>query len=180
MKLVYGFKSLFLLIILAGLCIGLPAQDRNAVMARGNIWINENPGFGTGTVSALFGEYFVENPGTRPGDKRYMFTVRVCGEPRLLNESGWQSRPASVSLVQRREAGNLLIGHTFSGIPGLGVWAIIFCFPQPESTNLPAASGIPDDLAINRLIIAWLERFRYFFSLVRFTSDMSLPAVISF
>jgi len=184
--------------------IGLYAQTRQAVMVKGNLWINDNPGFGTGTVNALYGEYRVEIPGIESHAHTPAFTVRVCGNPRLVGGAGWQSRPGgtlselrnqqmlSTSLVQRQEDGNLLIGYQFSGVSSFGEWSVIFCFPRAGNADAslaadaavaadaPAAPNPLNDVAINRLINSWNDRFRYFVSVIRVTSDLSLPAVVTF
>ena len=159
---------------------GIFAQNRQAVMVTGNTWITGNPGFGGENITALFGEYRVEFPGEIDRESPYTFTVRVCIEPGLLTAEGWQLRPGSSSLLQRQEKPGLLIGFPFSGGVGLGVWTVIFCFPPGSGAELQT---LPDGLGnadINRLINAWTERFYYFFSLIKVSSDMSLPAVFGF
>jgi hypothetical protein len=171
--------------------MNLYAQNRQAVMLRGNTWVTENPAFSDGTVTSLFGEYCVEIPGAEIPGSQYTFTVRVTGEPRILTSGGWKPRPGSASLLQRKENGATLIGFLFSGGEHLGSWTVMFGFPvtgeaeQPPAGMQPAAGisipeNILDDADINRLINEWTERFQYFFSLVKFASDMSLPAVVMF
>ena len=174
------FRNAFFLCFLICGCTGLFAQNRQAVMVKGNTWINENPGFGIETVTSLYGEYRIEIQDNGIYKNQYTFSVRVCGEGSLLTVDGWQNRPGSASMLQRRENSGLLIAYPFFGGADLGTWTVIFCFPlSPEADSQPLP-GLIDDAGIYLLINAWTERFRYFFSLVRVASDMSLPAVVSF
>lgn len=173
------YVSVFFLCFLIGPWAGLYAQNRQAVMIRGNTWRTENPGFGTGTITALSGEYRIDIQGSVRRENRSAFSVKVCGDPRLLDAEGWQFRQGGASLVQRRENGVLLIGFPFSGGAYLGSWTVIFYFP---GANADSHTPIPvlDDVSINRLINAWIEHFRYFFSSVKVASDISLPAIVGF
>jgi hypothetical protein len=167
---------LFFLCLLLNLRHGIEAQTRQAVMIRGNIWVTDNPGFGSGAITALFGEYRVKIQHEEAINTSFVFTVRVNGDPALLNTQGWQRRPGSVPMLQRQENGNLYIGYLFSGGTDLGEWTVIFCFFGADKADF----NVLDDIAINRLIGTWSERFRYFFSLIKIPSDMSLPAVVIF
>jgi hypothetical protein len=165
---------------LAGLAApGLEAQTRQAVLDRGNIWVKEIPGFENPALSALYGEYYLEFPaGAAPeageaetGGPRCQ--VWLAGEA-LSFPGGWQPRTriSGIAVSQRREGDTLLAGFSFSGGPGLGSWTAVFQFSQ-------GAAGL-DDPGANALMGRWLDRFRYFLSLIKTPADVSLPAVFAF
>ena len=147
------------------------SQNRQAVLIRGNSWKTENSLFSSAVTTTLFGEYSTEAPAAGSGSSGGLFFVRVCGDKLLFSESAWQPWPGNNSFLSREEESGLFIGYQFAGGPDLGAWNIVFQFPN---------SGGFDNAEINRLIEAWTSRFRYFLSLVRVPSDMSLPAVFSF
>jgi hypothetical protein len=146
----------------------LSAQNQRAVLIRGNSWITEKDTFSIGTSTVLFGEYAVETQAAAQSG----FFVRVSGGSLLLTGDRWQPRPGAGSLLQRQEDSSLVIGFLFAGGADMGAWTVLFQFPQSD--------GLIDDAAINRLIDAWTGRFRYFLSMVKVASDMSLPAVVNF
>ena len=164
--LVFGF---FFLIMTSGSFVY--AQNQRAVLVKGNSWITENNLFSVGVSTVLFGEYNVETQAAGSPAVLGIFSVRVSRDNQLLTGDSWQRRPGSGSFLQRLEGSNLYIGFQFAGGASLGSWTIVFQFPDPEKF---------DDPAINRLIDAWTGRFRYFLSLVKVPSDMSLPAVFNF
>jgi hypothetical protein len=172
MKMCISTKILLLCGLLAVLGISLYAQSQCAVMARGNQWLTENPGFGDQEITALFGEYQVE---AKSGEALGLFHTRVCANSRLLSSGGWSPRAGS-AFLQRQENGSLFVGLPFDGGADFGTWAVIFQFPLPEETG----AGFWDAAAINRLVGIWTGRFRYFLSRIRIVSDMSLPAVVEF
>jgi hypothetical protein len=67
-----------------------------------------------------------------------------------------------------------LIGFLFSGGNEIGSWTVLFQFPRGID-----AAGL-NEADANRLITAWIGRFRYFLSLIKTSSDVSLPAVVTF
>jgi hypothetical protein len=148
-------------------------------------WATGIPGFGNNVFSVLWGEYRVETiqgPGSAAQSEAAAasggddFSVRVSGENLLFDPNLWQPRPGTgiSGILQRQDGQAILISFPFSGGNNLGAWTIIFHFPRGL-----AATGL-DDLSINRFINAWYGRFRYFLSLVKTSSDISLPAVIRF
>jgi hypothetical protein len=151
------------------------AQTRRAVLDRGNTWVTEIPGLGDRRVSALFGEYRLDLPA---GDaaREQCCRIWLTGESLSLGGDSWQPRTqiAGVPVFQRQDGEALLAAFTFSGGPGMGSWTAVFQFPQ----GLPAA-GL-DDAGANALMSRWLNRFLYFFPLIKTPADVSLPAVVVF
>ncbi|MDR1278334.1 MAG: hypothetical protein LBK02_06260 [Treponema sp.] len=156
------------------------AQNRRAVLDRGNTWVRGIPGFGNNGVSALFGEYRLEFPAggeageTETGEPRCR--IWLCGENLSFPEDSWQRRTqiAGVSILQKEEESARLFGFSFSGGTALGVWTAVMQFPRET-----AAAGL-DEPGINALIGRWLNRFLYFLSLIKSPADVSLPAVFTF
>ena len=171
---------MLLLLLGPGLSGGLLfAQNQQAVLIRGNIWQAENPGFGNQTINTFFGEYCVEHKTAENQNEKsppVFFYVRLCSDAQILSGDLWQPRPgiarSSGTQLQRQEKTGLFIGIPFTGDAGLGSWVILFQFPNTDNTF--------DDAEINRLVNAWLARFRHFFSLIQGASEISLPAVVSF
>ncbi|HCC37061.1 MAG TPA: hypothetical protein DEQ14_05320, partial [Treponema sp.] len=75
----------------------LSAQNRQAVLVRGNHWITENNLFADGTLAALFGEYKTAIPADSSSDTPGVFFVRVSANNQLLSGEGWQPRTGSRS-----------------------------------------------------------------------------------
>jgi hypothetical protein len=161
---------------------GAEAQNRRAVLDRGNVWVTGIPGFGENRFPALFGEYRLElpagnaSPGAAEGAGEQRCRIWLSGERLPFAGESWQPRPgiAGVSAVQRREGEVLLAGFFFSGGANLGAWTAVFLFPQGI-----AAAGL-DDAGADALMGRWLNRFLYFLSLIKTPADVSLPAVIAF
>jgi hypothetical protein len=171
------------------------AQTQRAVLVRGNEWRAGIPGFGNNIFSSLFGEYRVETSSGENGPLREQaastesgasassqpapqpgaaFFVRVSGETLLFDRGIWQSRPGPSPALQREESGSLLVAIPFSGGADLGSWTILFQFPSE-----PGHAGL-NETSADSLMNAWVRRFRYFLSLVKNASDISLPAVVEF
>jgi hypothetical protein len=156
------------------------AQDRRAVLDRGNVWGPGIPGFGNNAVSALFGEYRLEIPagsGTgemETGDPRCR--IWLYGETLSFAGDSWQPwmRITGVSVYQKEEGAARFFGFSFSGGTDLGTWTAVVQFPQGI-----AAAGL-DEPGLNALISRWLNRFLYFLSLIKTPADVSLPAVFAF
>ena len=167
--------SFFCLFLVLG--TGLFSQNRRAVMVQGNKWLVEAPFLGGNETAVLFGEYRIEN---RSGtdENEGVFYVKVSGNPLLLSGKSWQARPGTPGLQQLVDGTSLYIGHVFAGGHLLGSWTIIFQFYGADLDGL--GTNRLDAVTINRLISIWTDRFKYFLSLVKFTSDMSLPAVVDF
>jgi hypothetical protein len=149
--------------------MGAEAQARRAVLDRGNVWVAGIPGLGDGGA-ALFGEYRLDLPA---GEQRCR--VWLTGETPSFTGGGWRPRSqiAGVPVFQRQEGEDLLAGCGFDGGTGLGSWTVVFRFPPGPAAGL-------DDPGINALIGRWLDRFRYFLSLIKSPADMSFPAVVAF
>jgi hypothetical protein len=176
---------IFCLCLLAGFAApGIEAQNRRAVLDRGNEWVRGIPGFENPALSALYGEYRLEIPAGQAvpgeagegeaGDRRCR--VWLIGETLPFSGDSWQPRTLifGSALWQRREGEALLAGFSFDGGTGLGSWTAVFRFPGGL-----AAAGL-DDPGANALIERWLNRFRYFLSLIKSPADLSFPAVIAF
>jgi hypothetical protein len=161
---------------------GLEAQNRRAVLDRGNAWVTGIPGFGDNALSALYGEYRLDLPAGNAapegegdaGGRRCR--IWLSGESLSFSGNAWQARTRidGVPVFQRRDGEALLAAFAFSGGTGLGSWTAVFRFPQGL-----AAAGL-DDVGADALIGQWLNRFRYFLSLIKSPADLSLPAVIAF
>jgi hypothetical protein len=166
---------LLFLCLFAGFTVtGAGAQERRAVLSRGNAWVTGIPGFETNVFPAVFGAYRLEfpSPGTEDGEG---VLVWLCGEPLYFAESAWQPWSGSgFSVVQRREGDVLLLGFSFSGGPSLGTWTAVFQFPQGIE-----AAGLNRE-SVNALIYKWTERVRYFLFLIKNPADVSLPAAFTF
>ncbi|MDR1100059.1 MAG: hypothetical protein LBL28_06215 [Treponema sp.] len=154
------------------------AQDRRAVLDRGNIWVRGIPGLGNNVLPALFGEYRLElSAGEDAGEAETgepRCRIWLCGEALTFPGDSWQRRTqiAGVPIVQKEEESARLLGFSFSGGTALGVWTAVMQFP-PETAGL-------DEPGINALIGRWLNRFLYFLSLIKSPADVSLPAVFTF
>ncbi|MDR2257874.1 MAG: hypothetical protein LBE14_01855 [Treponema sp.] len=152
---------------------GAGAQERRAVLSRGNTWITGIPGFGNNVFPAVFGEYRLEFSPSGPEDAAV--SVWLCGEPLHFAEGAWLPWNGSgLSAVQRRDGDAWLLGFSFSGGSGLGVWTAVFQFPRGI-----AAAGL-DETSVNALINKWVERVLYFLFLIKSSADVSLPAAFAF
>jgi hypothetical protein len=173
----WGFVPLLCFLAGAGLQ-SAEAQARRAVLDRGNVWVTGIPGLGAGEFSALYGEYRLDLPAESAGDSAQAPRCRIwlTGESLSLGGASWQPRTriAGVPVFQRQDGDALLAAFAFSGGPGLGSWTAVFRFPQGL-----AAAGL-DDPGANALLGRWLNRFLYFFPLIKSPADLSLPAVIAF
>jgi hypothetical protein len=146
------------------------AQNGSALLVRGNAWITGLPGIEENAFPCFFGDYRLG--GLDSGSAA--FSVYICREPLLFDRRVWLSREGLPGQAVQRGDGDVL----FIGLPEEallsaetgGGWTILFRFSENK----------PGDEAINRLIGAWMTRFRYFFSLVKGISDISLPAVVNF
>jgi hypothetical protein len=154
----------------------LRAQERQAVLIRGNEWQAGIPGFGSNMFNALFGEYRLDiasvNADRAAAAAEDRFFVRVSREPLLFTSERWQLWPGIDGAMQRGEGDSLLVGFHFDSPNDAGSWTAVFQFSQGLSSMDPAG--------INRMINAWTRRFGYFLSLVKSFSDISLPAVVEF
>jgi hypothetical protein len=192
------FRFLATLFLAMFLTMSGAAQDRNAVMVRGNAWQTGIPGFGSNSFSALSGEYRLDYPlGTvfsgsekvveaekttkalNEDSEKAVFSVWISGEPLFFSQSLWQERPllrgsGITQAAQRVSEGAFLIGFLFSGGDEIGSWTVLFQFPRGIG-----AAGL-NEADANRLITAWISRFRYFLSLIKTSSDISLPAIVKF
>jgi hypothetical protein len=176
----WGLVSLLWLLAGAGLR-SAEAQARRAVLDRGNVWVTGIPGLGDRGFSALFGEYRLDLPAgnaAAAGEaaREPRCGIWLTGESLSLGGDSWRPRTriAGVPVFQRQDGEALLAAFTFSGGPGLGSWTAVFRFPQ----GLPAA-GL-DDPGADALLDRWLNRFLYFFPLIKTPADLSLPAVFTF
>jgi hypothetical protein len=162
---------------------GLEAQNRRAVLDRGNGWVAGIPGFEKPAPAALYGEYRLEIPagtatpeeaGEGTGGRRCR--VWLIGEALPFTGDAWQpwTRISGIAAARRQEGESLLTGFSFSGGEGLGSWTAVFQFPQGL-----AAAGL-DDPGAAALIARWLDRFRYFLALIKSPADISFPAVFTF
>jgi hypothetical protein len=146
------------------------AQSRSALLVRGNAWITGLPGIEENAFPCFFGNYRLDGLDSGPA----VFSVYICRETVLFDGRIWLSREGLPGpAVQRADGEVLFIGLSpvSSGNPAsAGGWTFLFRFSENK----------PGDEAINRLIDAWTARFRYFFSLVKSISDVSLPAVVNF
>jgi hypothetical protein len=173
----------FAVLSLAGfLTVAAAAQDRSAVLIKGNTWGSGIPGFGSNVFSALSGEYRLDSksaPDAGDSPAKEVFSVRVSTDPLVFSRDFWQHRPlprgsALGDAMQREEEdGSFLVGFPFNGGNNMGTWTVLFQFPRESAFALT-------DAGINRLIAAWIGRFRYFLSLIKTSSDISLPAVVNF
>jgi hypothetical protein len=161
------FSLLVLMLLFSG---ALYAQERQAVLVRGNEWQAGIPGFGNNMFSALLGEYRVETAAT--AGIIGSFIVRASRVPLQFTEGLWQPWPGLDNAMQRSEDNSLLVAIPFDSPNSMGFWTIVFQFPQVQS-GMNAA-------AITRLMGAWIRRFGHFFSLAKIFSDISLPAVVEF
>ncbi|MDR1319382.1 MAG: hypothetical protein LBJ90_07130 [Treponema sp.] len=172
---------------------GAGAQTQRALLFRGNEWRTGLPGFGDNVFSSFFGEYRIEassaenDPsreqaasaesgvsGSSEAEPSGAFSVRVSGEALVFAPGLWQSRAGIASALQRGESGSLFVAVPFAGAAVSGSWTILFQFPSDLGQ-----AGL-DETSANRLMNAWITRFRYFFSLIKTASDISLPAVVNF
>jgi hypothetical protein len=165
-------KTIGLAAALLSLSAAAYAQNNQALLARGNEWQRGIPGFGINVFSALFGEYRLESAGT--GTPGGVFAVRVSGESLLFTQSPWQARAGIDSARERVEQDSLVVAVPFSGGEHLGSWTILFQFPADLNSL-----GL-DNVSANRLMNAWIARFRYFLALIKTSSDLSLPALVKF
>jgi hypothetical protein len=192
---IFRFLATFSLALF--LTVSGAAQERNAVMVRGNTWQTGIPGFGSNRFSALSGEYRLdyplgtvfsspekvaetENAAARNEDSgNAVFSVWISAEPLVFSQSLWQARPLLLGsgitqAVQQVNEDAFLVGFFFSGGNEIGSWTVLFQFPRGI-----AAAGL-NEADANRLITAWISRFRYFLSLIKTSSDVSLPAIVKF
>ncbi|MDR0876952.1 MAG: hypothetical protein LBN21_02780 [Treponema sp.] len=166
-----GAGRFLLCLFLAGfLTAAAAAQEHSAVMIKGNSWITGIPGFGANVFPAISAEY-------RSGDTT--FSIWVSGEPLVFSQAVWESRTLPrgsrlTGVMQRDNGGTLLVGFPLNSENETGAWTVLFQFPRRT-----ADTGF-DDAGADRLIAAWTSRFRYFMSLVKTASDISLPAVVTF
>ncbi|MDR0602025.1 MAG: hypothetical protein LBG42_06540 [Treponema sp.] len=161
------FRLVFFLCFSGGMAF---AQTGSALLVRGNAWVSGLPGIGENAFPCFFGEY---RPAGASADA--VFSVYICREPLLFSQRLWQPRQGlpERGAVERREGGTLFVGFPpESSLSGEdhGGWTVLFCFPS---------EGF-DDGTLNRFAAKWLERFHYFFSLVRHIADISFPAVVRF
>jgi hypothetical protein len=164
-------------VFLAGAVLNAGAQERKAILARGNTWTTGIPGFEDNVFPALLGEYRLEfsapgSVGAEPGAPG--FSVWLSGEPLLFSGDVWQRRSSlgNLSAMQRQDGESVLVSLPVRG--DLGAYTVIFQFPRGI-----AASAL-DENAANQLVRTWAARFLYFFSLIRIPTDVSLPAVVDF
>jgi hypothetical protein len=169
-----------------------PALPR-AVLLRGNTPVKGLPGFGENAFAAVFGEYGLEletgaeAPGTEAGAKApgaeapLGFSVWISREV-YFPESLWE-RSADLQnypVYLQEEEGALLIavvlsdGGAFGGKPE-GPRSALFRFPDAARAAFSAESG-----GLNGIILPWLNRFLYFFSIAQREADISLPANVGF
>ncbi|MDR0623053.1 MAG: hypothetical protein LBG10_01315 [Treponema sp.] len=168
------FRFFLFLFLFAGVtAAGAGAQERRAVLSRGNTWVTGIPGFGSNVFPAVYGEYRLEFSPAGGGDQAVF--VWLCGEPLHFAESLWRPWNGSgLSVVQRREGEARLLGFSFSGGSGLGIWTAVFQFPQGIE-----AAGL-DEISANALINKWADRVLYFLFLIKNPADVSLPAAFAF
>jgi hypothetical protein len=168
-------RFVFFLFLFAGVtAAGAGAQERRAVLARGNAWVTGIPGFGANAFPAISGEYRLEfsSSGAEGGET---VSVWLCGEPLRFAGGAWQPWSGSGrSAVQRREGEAQLLGFSFNGGPGLGVWTAVFQFPRGIE-----AAGLNGESA-GALINRWVDRVLYFLFLIKNPADVSLPAAFTF
>lgn len=185
MRMFSPWGCIFCLYLLTGFAVpGLEAQNRRAVLDRSDERVKGIPGFENPALAALYGEYRLEIPAGQvlpedagegeAGDRRCR--VWLIGETLPFSGDSWQprTRVSGIALWQRQEGEALLIGFSFDGGTGLGSWTAVFRFPRRL-----AAAGL-DDPGADALIDRWLNRFRYFLSLIKSPADLSFPAVVAF
>jgi hypothetical protein len=149
------------------------AAERRVVLIRGNAWVTGIPGFGENALSALLGEYRIDEGGTGEAAAR-LFRVWLSREPLYFAEPLWQNRngtPAS-RVLQQIQGDRLLAAVRIDGGPEQGEWIAVFQF---STANFAAGAG-----EIDPLIGAYITRFLYFLSLTHDISELSLPAIVTF
>ncbi|QQO09547.1 hypothetical protein [Breznakiella homolactica] len=156
-----------------------PVTAPSAILVRGDTRASGLPGFGPNAFSSVYGEYNVEFPAEGeagaasdvPG-----FFVWASGEPVYYDPGIWTLRPSPGGYQMREqntEDGQLFALSLESGPPG-EYWTLIVGFPS-ISGNEPLSGGSRE-----RLISSLVSRFTYFVSIKHYSSDVSLPAVITF
>jgi hypothetical protein len=164
----------FLFLFAGVTAAGAGAQERRAVLGRGNNWVTGIPGFGRNVFPAVFGEYRLEFSPAGTGEGEAV-SVWLCGEPLNFAESAWRPWNGSgFSVVQRREGEAQLLGFSFSGGSGSGAWTAVFQFPRGIE-----AAGL-DEASANALVNKWAERVLYFLFSIKSPADVSLPASFAF
>jgi hypothetical protein len=154
-----------------------PADERRAILTRGNSWVAGLPGFSANAFAALYGEYRLEFPGEAvsggigPGD----FYVWLSKEPVYLPTDIWEARTGITGYTgwQRAEGDSFLVASEVEGGTNRDTWTVLFQFPQTIGAVLSSGE-------MNLLIRTWLSRFRYFLSLANISTDISMPAVVNF
>jgi len=154
----------------AGTARALSQQSgREAILIRGNYWMNGIPGFDDNSFPAFTGEYMLRAQGK---EERFLIYL----SPGTLHFAAeWQPRreTESIRVLQRQWEGGFLAATILSD--GNGVfWTAVFYFPS----GLEASSPINN--AFNQMLRPWTYRFLYFLSLARNPGDISLPAVLEF
>ena len=163
-----------------------PAAGGEAVLIRGNYWVNGISGFGSNGFPALAGEYRLQAAGTvsqirhLEGDKaRFLsgegdFTVHVTREALYFSRE-WQTRPGitNIPVLQRMGEEGFFVAATMDNGPGAS-WVAIFRFKR----GLEGAGINGEDF--NRMLRDWMSRLSYFLSNSRTPTDISLPAALVF
>jgi hypothetical protein len=171
-----AFRVLFFLCLFAGFtAMAAGAQERRAVLVRGNTWVTGIPGFGNNAFPAISGAYRLEFSAAAGEEGEPVVSVWLCREPLRFAEDAWQPWSGSgLSVVQRREGEAQLLGVSLSGGNNLGIWTAVFQFPRGIE-----AAGLTGEAA-NALTGKWVDRVLYFLFLIKNPADVSLPAAFAF
>ena len=150
----------------------LPRQSgREAVLLRGNQWINGIPGFEDNSFRALTGEYRINSSALE--EEKHLW-VYLSSEP-LYFSGEWQARQGmgNIQVFQRSTGEELMAAAILDD--GKGVfWTAVFHFPLGTE-----GFAVSED-TISKFLRAWSSRFLYFLSLARNPGEISIPAVVEF
>ena len=161
-------------------CATSATAATEAVLIRGNRWVNGIAGFGANGFPALSGEYRLQaraaaNAASRGGHGAEAdFSVHVTRE--ALHFSGeWQPRggTGNIPVLQRTGEEGFLAALVIADRRGAS-WNAIFRFKD----GLEGAGISGDDF--NRLLQVWSGRFSFFLYLSTAPTDVSLPAALEF